>query len=291
MSRDVDGWLTLLTMSVVAAVLAGLTPVLPQLVTGVCAVTAGVGGVVLTQRYNDRQRARERVSAANAKVEETTRELFEAVSELHLALSTYQPVHNTWQPRLMVLGSAFLEFMAAKETGRFALGVAQAGRIAVEENQRGLLAAQELKVPLQRVMAAAARAALLPDSTVRAAALRLGGAAAEAGRAYGQDNLWRRQKATAAREQADAELFAALAALVDAAGTHLHPQDPPRRGWPSRVIQRRRRADRSDAVVLAATVPPPRGAAHDAVPAAAVPALPAGRQPAAMVAVEPARRP
>jgi len=269
-------WLTLLTMSA-AAVLA---PVLPQLVTGGFTVVAGLGGVVLTQRYNARQSARERASAAKAKVEEVVRELFEAVGELHLALSTYQPVHNTWQPRLMVLGSAFLEFMAGKENGGLAAGTARGAQIAVEANQRELLAAQVLHVPIQRVMAAAARAALLPDGAVRDAALQLSEAATAAVQAYGMDNLWQRKKATAARQQADTALYAALRDLIDAANAHLHPHAESRRWWPLPLVRPRRPAEQ--AAELEATVPVPRVAGHDVVPATLpAPALPPGRWAAA----------
>jgi hypothetical protein len=248
-----------------------LVPVLPQLITGGFAVVAGLGGVVLTQRYNARQRDRERVSAANAKIEAVTQELVEAAGELHLALLTYQPVHNTWQPRLMVLGSAFLEFMAGKQTGGVAIGTARSAQIAVEANQRELLAAQALQLPMQRVMAAATRASLqLPAGPVRDAALRLSEVAAEAGQAYGLDNLWQRKKATAARAQADKALYAALRELIDAANTHLHPTAEKRRWRPLRPGRRR-----GDQVALPATVPAPRDAGHAAVPApAAPPALP-----------------
>jgi hypothetical protein len=245
-----------------------IAPVLPQLVSVGGAVIAGLGGVVLTQRYNDRQRARERAAAANTKVEDLTRELFEAVSELHVGLITYQPIHNTWRPRLMVLGSAFLEFMAAKERGGLAQGAAQVGRVVIDVNQRELLAAQALTVPLQRVMAAAARAALLPDGAVRDAAMRLSEAATEVGPAYGQDNLWQRKKATAARQQSDEALFAALRNLMDAVSAHLHPQEQPRRAWPARLVRRRRHGEQADAAVIEATVPAPRDGAHDAVVAA-----------------------
>ncbi|WP_141722529.1 hypothetical protein [Micromonospora aurantiaca (nom. illeg.)] len=279
----------------VATLLVGLAPVLPQLVTGICtaggAVTAGLGAVVLTQRYNERQRARERDSVTNTKIEETTRELFEAVSELHLALTTYQPVHNTWQPRLLLLGSAILEFMAGKQSGGLALGAVQAGRIAVEANERELLAAQALKAPMQRVLAAAARASLLPDGDVRNAAMRLGEIAAEAGQAYGQDNLWKRGEATAARAQADAALLAALRELVDAASSHLHPQEQPRWRWPLRLTSRRRNGEQPAAAPLPAKVPGARDGDHDAVPAAATPTLPAGQpDEAAAVSATPPRR-
>jgi hypothetical protein len=277
-----------MTMSV-TTVIEALGPALPNIVTAAGAITAGLGGVRLTQRYNERQRAREKASALNTKIEETTRELFEAVSELHLALSTHQPVHNTWQPRLMLLGSAFLELMAGKQSGGLALGMAQAGRLAVEANQRELLAAQELKAPMQRVMAAAARVALLPDGDVRNAAVRLAEAAAEAGQAYGRDNLWQRAKATTAREQADAALLAALGDLVEAASSHLHPQkEPARRVWPLRLIRRDRRGEQSDAAAIEAAVPAPRDGGHDITPGPAAAALPAG-QPAAVPAPAPVR--
>jgi hypothetical protein len=207
-----------------------LAPVLPQLITGGFAVVAGFGGVVLTQRYNARQRDRERASAANAKIEVVTQDLVEAASELHLALLTYQPIHNAWQPRLMVLGSAFLEFMAGKQNGGVATGVARGAQIAVEAQQREQLAAQALQTPASRVMAAATRASLqLPAGAVREAALRLSEVAMEAGQAYGLDNLWQREKATAARARADAALYAPLRDLIDAANAHLHPAAGKRR--------------------------------------------------------------
>ncbi|MEU4481958.1 hypothetical protein AB0F68_28415 [Micromonospora sp. NPDC023966] len=154
----------------------------------------------------------------------------------------------------------------------------------VEANQRELLAAQALKVPMQRVLAAAARASLLPDGDVRNAAMRLGEIAAEAGQAYGQDNLWKRGEATAARAQADAALFAALRELVDAASSHLHPQEQPRWRWPLRLTSRRRDGEQPAAAALQATVPGPRDRGHDAGPVAATPTLPAG-QPDAAAAV------
>jgi hypothetical protein len=240
-----------------------IAPVLPQLVSVGGVVIAGLGGVVLTQRYNDRQRARERATAANTKVEELTRELFAAVSELHLALSAYQPVHNTWRSRLMVLGSAFLEFVAAKERDGLPQGMVQVARIVTEAEQREVLAAQALRVPLQRVMSATARAALLPDGAVRDAAIRLSEAAADAGPAYGLDNLLHRKKATAARQQSDEALFAALRDLIDAVSAVLHAQEQPRRSWTARLVRRRRRAELTDAAVLNATVPAPRDGEHD----------------------------
>ncbi|MEU8819368.1 hypothetical protein [Actinoplanes sp. NPDC048796] len=250
-----------------------LTPVLPQLITGGFAVIAGLGGVVLTQRYNARQRDRERTSAANAKIEAVTQELVEAAGELHLALLAYQPVHNAWQPRLMVLGSAFLEFMAGKQTGGMAIGTARGAQIAVEANQRELLAAQALLAPMRRVMAAATRASLqLPVGPVRDATMRLSEVATEAGQAYGLENLWQRRKATVARAQADTALYAALRDLIDAANAHLHPDTEKRHRWPIKLLIRQHRA-RDQAAALDATVPAPRNADYDVVPTVDVPPL------------------
>jgi hypothetical protein len=171
----------------------------------------------------------------------------------------------------MVLGSAFLEFMAGKQDGGTAIGTARGAQIAVEANQRELLAAQALQLPMQRVMAAATRASLqLPAGPVRDAALRLSEAASEAGQAYGLDNLWQRKKATAARAQTDTALYAALRDLIDAANATLHPDTEKRRRWTRRLSLRR-----GGQAALEATVPAPRNADHDAVPsAAAPPALP-----------------
>jgi hypothetical protein len=262
-----------MTMSVTTV----LTPVLPQLVTGLCAifgaVIAGFGGIVLTQRYNAKQRDRDRASAAKTKVETVTQELIDASGALHLALLTYQPLYNTWQPKLVTLGSSFLEFMAGKQIGGLAIGAARGARIVVDANQRELTAVQDLQPAMLRVMAAATRASLLlPPGPVRDAALRLSEVATEAGRAYGQDNLWRRKKADADRKKADADLYTALRELMDAANSQLHPEPAAkRRWWPSRLTRRGRQA-----AALTAVVPEPRDAGHDTLPAAATPAaLPA----------------
>ncbi|GAB1646792.1 hypothetical protein [Krasilnikovia sp. MM14-A1259] len=254
-----------------------LVPVMPQLVTGLFTIAAGLSAVVLTQRHNERQRSRDRAAAANTKIEEATRELFEAVSELHLTLNLYQPVHAALRPRLMLVGSVFLEFMAAKDSGGLAAGMAQVGRTVVEANQRELVAVQTLTLPLQRVMAAAARASLLPVSAVRDAALRLGEVVGEAGQAYGADSLWQPRKAAAARERADAAMFAALRDLVDAANAHLHPQASPRQSWLSRIFGGSGDG-RPDSAALPASAAAPREDARTAEPTSAAAAAP-GRQP------------
>lgn len=167
-------WPILLSMSAISTLLSGVVDVLPQIVTGGCAL----GATWLTYRFGERQRARERardkVASTNKKIEELGQELFEAVGALHLALRVYVPAHNSWQPKLMTLGSAFLEYMAAKTTSGHALGAAQLGRVAIGANQRELAAAMGLQAPLQRVLAVAGRAAVLADGEVREAALSSG---------------------------------------------------------------------------------------------------------------------
>ena len=107
-------WLTLMAMSTISTLVSGVVDVLPQIVL----VSGTLGGVVLTHRFGERQRARERardtVSSTNKKIEELGQELFEAVGALHLALRVHVPAYNSWQPKLMTLASAFLEYMAAK---------------------------------------------------------------------------------------------------------------------------------------------------------------------------------
>jgi hypothetical protein len=189
-------------------------------------------------------------------VEQLAHELFEAVGALHMALRMHLPVHNTWRPRLMSLGTAFLEYMAAKSTGGHALGMAHAARVAVEANQRELAAAIALQAPLQRVLAASARATTLADGEVREAALKLAQVAAESGEAYAQDNLWRPTKAKAARENADAALYAALDELLTVVRAHLTRAETPRRFW--RPRPRRRSVAQSPGTAINAALPRPR---------------------------------
>ncbi|MFD6713647.1 hypothetical protein AMK25_05405 [Micromonospora sp. TSRI0369] len=251
-------WPILLSMSTVSTLLSGVVDVLPQIVTGGCTL----GAAWLTYRFGERQRARDKVASTNKKIEELGQELFEAVGALHLALKVYVPAHNSWQPKLMTLGSAFLEYMAAKTTSGHALGAAQLGRVATEANQRELAAAMGLQAPLQRVLAVAGRAAMLDDGEVREAALKLGQVAAESGQAYGQDNLWRPKKAKAARDQADTELYEAMDVLLTAVKAHLSPAvKTPRRSWRPRL--RRPAVVAPAAAAIQATVPQPRAGEHD----------------------------
>ncbi|MFG1722772.1 hypothetical protein ACGFII_29515 [Micromonospora chalcea] len=248
-------------MSTVSTLLSGVVDVLPQIVTGGCTL----GAAWLTNRFGERQRARERardkVASTNKKIEELGQELFEAVGALHLALKAYVPAHNSWQPKLMTLGSAFLEYMAAKTTSGHALGAAHLGRVATEANQRELAAAMGLQAPLQRVLAVAGRAAMLADGEVREAALKLGQVAAESGQAYGHDNLWRPKKAKAARDQADTELYAAMDVLMTAVKAHLSPAVETRRSRRPRL--RRPAVVAPPAAAIQATVPQPRAGEHD----------------------------
>jgi hypothetical protein len=258
---------------------SGVVDVLPQIVTGGCTL----GATWLTYRFGERQRARERardkLTSTNKKIEELGQELFEAVGALHLALRVHVPAHNSWQPKLMTPGSAFLEYMAAKTTGGHALGAAQLGRVVTDANQRELTAAMGLQVPLQRVLAVAGRAAVLADGEVREAALKLGQVAAESGQAYGQDNLWRPKKARAARDQADAELYEAMDVLLTAVKTHLSPAvETPRRSWRPRL--RRRAVAPPAPTAVEGAVPQPRAGEPDER-ATAAPVTPQPRAAAA----------
>jgi hypothetical protein len=81
--------------------------------------------------------------------------------------------------------------------------------------------------------------------------MRLGEIAVEAGQAYGQDNLWNRREATAARALADEALFAALRELIDATSGHLHPQEQPRWRWPWQLASRWRDGEQPAAAASA----------------------------------------
>lgn len=211
-------------------------------------IAGTLGGAWLNQHFNERHRDREGKTAERNRAEKLAHELFEAVSELHLALRTYVPQHNAWQPKLMLLGVAFLEYSAGKASGGYANGTAQAGRLIFDTYQREMAAAVGIQVPLQRVLAASAQATTFPDEKVRTAALELGRVAADAGTAYGLDNLWRGKQAAAARQDADALLYAALGEMVTVVNDYLRPKPEVRKAsrWrrtrrPSRFTKRRSR--------------------------------------------------
>jgi hypothetical protein len=141
------------------------------------------------------------------------------------------PQWNSWQPKLMTIGAIFLEFAAGRAAVGTEHGAVQVGR-AVMNNQAVELAAVEcFRAPLERVVAATNRLAMLADSPVRAAAFRLGEAASAAGEAYGKDALWHRKAAKDAREKADSELYAAIENLHAALGEWRKPVPRSARWW------------------------------------------------------------
>jgi hypothetical protein len=143
----------------------------------------------------------------------------------------YVPQWNSWQPKLMTIGAAFLEFAAARAVAGTEHGAVQVGRAVMNNQALELAATEGFRAPLERVVAATNRLAMLTDSPVRAAAFRLGEAAAGAGEAYGRDNLWHRKAAKDAREKADSELYAAIENLHAALGDSRQPAPRPVRWW------------------------------------------------------------
>ncbi|HKC29646.1 MAG TPA: hypothetical protein VKB75_16645, partial [Jatrophihabitans sp.] len=194
-----------------------LVKVLPQVVTGGFTLAAGFGVAVMNQVTQTRQRDRERIAAAAAKANDVVRELLAATADLQLVLVQVAPLWNSWQPKLMMLGSAVLEFSAARAAG-FEHGMAQVGRIATRHGDRELALAPGVAAAVKRVVEATTGAALLPDGAVRTAALHLADAAMDLNVAYGKDNLWRPHKARAARTVAEAALNHARADLISAVG-------------------------------------------------------------------------
>jgi hypothetical protein len=78
-------------------------------------------------------------------------------------LRAHVPAHNSWQPRLMILVAAALEYGGGWARGGHFLGMTKAGRVATATTDRELRAALALLAPVQRVLAVVSRAALLPD--------------------------------------------------------------------------------------------------------------------------------
>ncbi|MEU4295680.1 hypothetical protein AB0E63_46335 [Kribbella sp. NPDC026596] len=231
-------------------------------ITIAASVTSGafaLGGVWLSQRFQKRQRARDRAGAADAKIEETTRELLDAVSALQVALYESVPRSNSWQPKLTMFGLAFLEFVAGHRAGGVKQGMAQVGRVAVGHGDRDLAAVDRILVRLEQVLVATNRVAVLPDSEFRTAALRLSEAANAAMQAYGTDALWRPKAAKARRAKVDAELLDALGQLLTTVNDRLHPEpapNPPR--WWRRTTPwlspRRRAAKKATAMTSAVPI-------------------------------------
>jgi hypothetical protein len=194
-----------------------------------------LGAVWLTQHFAERQRRRDRDSAAKAKIEEAALELFDAVSALHLLHRSYVPQWNSWTPKLMTIGSAFIEYTAGRAAIGHEHGMAQVSRAVMSSQARELVAIDGFRAPLERVLAATSRVALLTEPDVRAAALHLSETAAAAGETYGQDALWRRKAAAAARERADTELYTAIKDLHTVLGDWRQSAPRPARWWRRRL--------------------------------------------------------
>jgi hypothetical protein len=184
--------------------------VLTGVVTATATLTAGFGVAVFTQRSQARQRDRERAAESAAKVSKVVRDQLDAATALQQVVHQIAPRWNSWQPKLMMLGSAVLEGLAVRKAGAEVVW-AQVGRIAVDHGEKELSLVPPIASAADRVRLAAIDAALLPRSEVRDAVLNLAEAAAQVNEAYGVDMLWSPRKARAAREKADIKLGDAIA--------------------------------------------------------------------------------
>ncbi|MET8306048.1 hypothetical protein [Micromonospora sp. NPDC005173] len=230
--------------ALVSAATALATPLAP-LITGGCTLA----GVVLTQRFAQRQQAAAQRSAAVERAEAVTTELVTAAAELHLALVTDNPRWNSWQPRLLALGQSALEFFAGREAGGLAHGSARASRVVLDwHGQSAAAGAGLVRDPYLRLITAISRAALLAEKEVVQAAMQTSEAAAAVMSAYGQDNLYRPRAAKAARTAAEAALQEAMAHLIATMQNHLHPvPSKPLTGWRRPLRLLRRPGSRTDA--------------------------------------------
>ncbi|MFX0594016.1 hypothetical protein [Melissospora conviva] len=205
--------------ALVATITALSVPLAP-LITGLCTLA----GVVLTQRFSQRQQAAIRSAAAAERAEAVTTELVAAAAEMHLALIVVQSRWNSWQPRFLTLGQSALEFLAARNAGGFAHGCAQAGRFVLDWHFQSATAGEGLvREPYVRLINAISRAALLAEKEVVQAAMRTAEAATAVMNAYGQDALYRPRMAKAARSAAETALQEAIANLITTMQTHLAP--------------------------------------------------------------------
>lgn len=238
----------------IVGVLVGSIPV------GVFSLAA----VWLTQRSAERQRSRERQDAELARHEEMARELLDAVAVLQVALRESVPRWNSWLPKLATLGLMGLELNADRSAGRIAYGMAHVGRIAVDHQQRELVEVDRFRVPLERVMAASTRVALLEKGELREAGLRLSAAASAAVQAYEGNALWRPTAVEARRARADGDVLEAVTELLRAVDTHrqaVQPQRPVKRvRWWRRDARKTRLDSRQQ---NAATSPAATAAAID----------------------------
>lgn len=213
-----------------------LTVLVGPLVGGVLTL-AGIGW---NQRSSRRQQQRADHAAVNDKIEMVSGELIAAVFDLRMVMATQQPQWNSWQPRLMALGRAFVEFQAGQHSSGLAHGAVMASRVVEAFHERSKVAAETmLGVPVQRLTTAISRAVLLPDEAVTAAATELGVVAMEAMGAYAADSLYRPKAATARRLAADTALEEAVGALTQAVRQRRDQPPAPRR---QRRWRRRRSA-------------------------------------------------
>ncbi|MET8042566.1 hypothetical protein ABZU25_17120 [Micromonospora sp. NPDC005215] len=169
----------------------------------------------------------------NDKIEMVSGELIAAVFDLRMVMATQQPQWNSWPPRLMALGRAFVEYQAGRHSSGGAHGAAMASRVVEAFHERSKTAAETvLGVPVQRLTTAISRAVLLPDEAVTAAAAELGVVAMEAMGAYAEDSLYRPKAAAARRLAADTALEEAVGALTQAVRQRRdQPLTPKRQRW------------------------------------------------------------
>lgn len=201
---------------------------LAPVVTGVSTLTA----VRMTERANRLRHAEQERAAADEKIEAITTELTRATFTLLSALATQQPRWNSWQPRLLTAGQAYLEYQAGRSTVGLAYGMTRAARVVLDWNERSMAAAEDLVgTPYRQFTDAVSRAVLLPDEDLVAAVLSLADAATTAVAAYGADNLYQPKTAAAARQTADDALQEALAAVTRVARERLRPPAPAPPRW------------------------------------------------------------
>jgi hypothetical protein len=173
-----------------------------------------LGAVWLTQRAARRERADDRTATDIGKTVDAAQELVNAVSSLQIVLVQSVPLWNSWQPKLAVLGSVFLEFTAASKSGGLEQGVLQASRVTLAHQAQELAGLDRYRISFERVAAALAAVAVLPDKEIRAAGERIGEAIGASGQAYGSDGMWRPKRAAAQRALADNELSESVADLL-----------------------------------------------------------------------------
>jgi hypothetical protein len=210
-------------------------------------------------------------SAARQQVEAVTVELIAAVMDLQRAL---QMVERWSSPRTrsLVVGMATMEVLVGKAGGEGAQGMMRAVRGARDWSERAEEAiVVELSAPTARVMTVLARAVLLADHDIVAAAGKVIEVLPVVTAAYTDAPLIpARRKAArqAARDAADIALENALTDLVVVVREQLHPTPPVR--WWHRAGHRRLETGTRTPVVLTAS-PSTTGAVSPALPATPTP--------------------